>query len=327
MNTDIELKNHLICEFLIRKSAPSVLLEARGVVNNIDEVVDAFMEAFQKQITETFTRLTDRVQSYNNSNILDGIDTFFTNFNIYLTTRKSPKVTYNGVMQPSSIKRNNDTNLWYCVPDIYLTAGAPNEKKLYQVISFALAHELTHCYNLLQYAIQNNKQFEDEIFQNIENQRYFDINKGKNSTENNEKALSYVLYYLNRMERNAYLAQLRQELLSEKDKMVDDKSIFTLIRNSESYSKLKEIERNINAVNSINDEETKKQLIVYLNTIMNRKFTTYNQVKKYLNSRWSKWKKNYLIKATKIAYDVYSTTNHSKWLDWGMMGKKSPTIK
>ena len=43
--------------------------------------------------------------------------------------------------------------------------------------------------------------------------------------------------------------------------------------------------------------------------MMNTHFTTYNQLLKYYNRRWEKWKKNYLIKATKIAYDVFSENN------------------
>lgn len=40
MNSDIELKNHIICEFLIRKTAPSILVEASKIAYDIYATTD-----------------------------------------------------------------------------------------------------------------------------------------------------------------------------------------------------------------------------------------------------------------------------------------------
>lgn len=322
MNIDFELKNHLVCEFLRRKIAPSLLSEERGVVGGIDEVVDAFMKAFREQIEGTF-KSDEIIQTYKNPKILGGINTFFKSFNIELLTRKSNKTTYNGGTEPSSIKYDDGKKMWVCVPNIRLSIGAPNVNKLVNTLSFALSHELTHCFNLLQYA----KKTEQDPFVSLERNRYFVINKSLWNGFGNEKAFANILYCLNRLERNAYLAQLRQELMSVKDKMVNDKAIFSLIRNSQSYSKFKYLESQINIIcNEITDKETQDNIIGYVNKMMGKKFTNFNQIKKYFVNRWNKWKKAYLSKATKIAYDVYETTKHSKWLDWGIYGKDDAVI-
>lgn len=60
---------------------------------------------------------------------------------------------------------------------------------------------------------------------------------------------------------------------------------------------------------------------------MNKKFTTYNQLKKYYLNRWQKWKNKYLSTASKIVHDIYTQDNKNNWLDNGMFGKKDITIK
>lgn len=323
MNIDVELKNHLLCETLINNIIPPTLLEARGVINGIDTVVDVFMKTFIQQIHDTFTE-GEVIKTYDNPDILKGISTFFTNFQILLRTHKSEKSSYHGGTYPSSVKFDNTTNRWYCEPYITLTINASTEKKLFSIIKTILAHELTHCYNMFLYSKQNNK----DVFNNIEKQqRYYYIKRASDSNSNNERAIANILYLLNRMERNANIAQLREELLDNKEKMTDDKSIFDLIKSSDSYRKLKTLEKNINLINTLTNEYTQKQLIKYVNQIMGKNYTNYNQVKKYLNNRWNKWKNAYLCKACKVAYDVFLTTGRSTCLDWGLHTNDLPTLK
>ena len=277
------------------------------------------MVAFKKQIYDT-VKEGDVIKTYDDPSILNDVETFFNNFNITLHTKIGDETEYRGGMSPSSLKYHYT---WYCEPLINLTITAPDIKNLANVLSFCIAHELTHCYNVLQYSIQTNQ----DVLPSLKKNRYFDIKDKENSIWQNEKVLSHILYSLNRVERNAYLAQLRQELNAVKDKMTDDKAIFNLITNTESYKRFKNIENNINILNKIKDEDVKTELTEYINNMMNKKFGTFNQTKKYLNGRWEKWKKAYLSKATKIAYDVFLTTNHSKWLDWGVMGNDDTYIQ
>jgi len=314
MDINTELRNHLICEFLTRKLAPSLLIETRGVINGIDEVIDAFMSVIEQQVESTFNGTNTTIsQTYNNEDIIAGIKTFFKEFNIKITTKRSSKNAVNGGTSPSSIRLGEDS--WYCVPQINIIVEGTNVNTMYKKIQYSIGHELTHCFNLLQYAIQNNK----HPMSNINRQHYFDIINSKDNGIGNERAVASVLYVLNRMERNAYIGQLRQELLSVKNKMTDDKAIFELIKSTESYKKFMYLETQISIFNEVSNENLQKKIINWVNEMMDKSFTNYNQVKKYLNNRWNKWKKSYLSKATKIAYDIYATTDYSKWFDWGMM--------
>ena len=92
MNADIELKNHLITEFLLHGVFGRRLNETRGVVDGMDAVVRAFVEEAQPQIQATFKSskmfLTNyTTQTYDNPEILSkrGVSTFFKTFSVSIT--------------------------------------------------------------------------------------------------------------------------------------------------------------------------------------------------------------------------------------------------
>ena len=126
----------------------------------------------------------------------------------------------------------------------------------------------------------------------------------------NEKAIGQMLYYLNRMERNAYLGQLRQELMSEKDDITDAKSAYELVKKTGSWRNFKYLEKSMFALWSITNPYAQKTIVDITNDITGKKFTRYTQVKKYFASRFEKWKTKYLRNVSRIAYDVYLDKNH-----------------
>ena len=105
MNIDVELKNHLLCETLINNIIPPTLLEARGVINGIDTVVDVFMKTFIQQIHDTFTE-GEVIKTYDNPDILKGISTFFIEISDFLQKlmvrqKRSSRLLAGGVHQIS----------------------------------------------------------------------------------------------------------------------------------------------------------------------------------------------------------------------------------
>ena len=127
-----------------------------------------------------------------------------------------------------------------------------------------------------------------------------------------------ILYLLDKIERNAYIGQIRQELIANQDKLTDWQSTFDVVKNSESYKKFLHLEKNVNAILSITDKKQQLKFIDALNKMMDKSFTTYNQLQKYYWGRWLKWKKGYLNKITKIAYDVYKNNPQNGMTDWGV---------
>lgn len=323
MNTNKELEHHIITEFARNNLAPVLLKEEHGYINNIDEVIDYFKTLITPQLNQVF----GDDPHFSISNVYEqniNVRTFFKKFKLSVTFEWAKETAYRGGAKPKSVYNDTDTKEWVCVPDINLIIKASNAIKAMKIFSFAIGHELTHCYDLLQYAKETNQ----DPWYSIDRNRYFDIKDRETwSIINNEKATANILYLMNRMERNAYIAQLKQELMDRKDEMQDSMSAYNLIRKTESYQKFISLENNINAILSVYDKDVQNGLIQYLNSIMNKKFTTYKQVKKYYLNRWLKWKNKYLSTAAKIAHDIYASDNKNTWLDQGMFGNKNTIIK
>ena len=305
MNTNEELYNHLLFQFGYN-SQNLFLTETRGYVSGIDDAINALLEMVSLQIETTIKTQTSITYAYTQEKLKSKLNTFFDEFRLTLTTQFDSKKSYLGEFHPKSIMEKDEKIV--CVPRVEIKISANNVNDLRQVFAFACGHELTHGYNLLQYAKQYGVR---NMINNVMiSQNYRNIRKGMSEyAEHNYQAIANLLYRLNRMERNAYIAQLRQELLSVKDKITSIKDAFEYIKKSGSYRSFLAIEKNIEILPTVQNEFVRDNLIYATNSMMNTNFTTYNQLLKYYNRRWEKWKKNYLIKATKIAYDVFSENN------------------
>lgn len=311
-NTNNELRNHIIYEFYAGlPNRENILMETRGVVSGLHDVVKAICEELSDQVWETYNTKEEETRVYSGEVSEFGLKSFFDDFNITLTTiYGNNKSTYRGGLSVSKSFSDSENGV-VCSPVInfYVTDNDPHD--MARTIAFSIGHELTHAYNFYQYARKNNltvRQMMDN-FDNI--QRYGDIMAAKNSPGlNNERAVGDILYKLNRMERNAYIAQLKQELESEADYIVDSKSAWNAVLKSESYKKFKNLEKNFSIMfgPEISDE-AKKQIIHYTNRSTGKNFKNFDQVKKYYMKYWETWKKKYLTTASKIAYDIYAEHN------------------
>ena len=324
LSTDNELKHHIITEFARNYSSTAVLKEEHGYINNIDSVIEYFKAIVEPQVELVFSDETYEDSASRTYKDKINIKTFFEYYNLRVTFEYSKTTSsYKGGASPKSVYVHPIKGQWACAPDIELTIIAPNTIKAMKNFSFAIGHELTHCYDLLQYAKETNQ----DPWYSLNRNRYFDIQKTYTYGIGNEKAAANILYHLNRTERNAYIAQLKQELLDNKEQIKDSKSAFDAIKNTESYKKFLYLERNINAIMNLTDTQTQQNLIKYLNGIMNKKLTTYNQLKKYYLNRWQKYKNKYLATASKIVHDIYTQDNKNTWIDSGMFGKNDTPIQ
>lgn len=330
MDTNKELENHILTEFLLHNSGPVILNETRGRINNIDEIAKYFVNLVQSQAFKTYKNKGNTAfkvfknngkttKTYNG--IID-INCFFSKYKITVIFELSDSINYNGGIQSNSIFQDVDGK-WVCVPCINITVKSNNAINALKTFSIAIGHELTHAYDLLQYALKTGQ----DPWYSIERNKYIEIKNAENTLTGNPQAIANMLYHLNRMERNSYIAQLRQELMNMKDEIKDNKSVFEAIKKTTSWAKFIHLEKNIFAVFNIKNTVLQNEIMQALNDIMEKNFTTYNQVKNYFINRWNKWKKAYLTNASKIAYDVYVEDNGGGWLDWGMMSNDEINIK
>lgn len=324
MNSNIELKNHLICEFYLVNGNPKTMInETRSVVSGLDTVINAFCDMISKQVQFVCDKNGSISKHIYTSklypDVLDGINTFFKDFYILVNLKKNDKSFYHGKCSPKSVFTDKDGKL-LCVPNIEIEVGGKDENTILDEFSVGMAHELTHIYNFYRYVITNPDEDgnynQKKLYYNISNsQRYRKISTAMGGQATNERAIGEMLYYLNRMERNAYLGQLRQELMAEKDVITDAKSAYELVKKTGSWRNFKYLEKNIFLLWSIINPVVQKQIVGITNDITGKKFTQYSQVKKYFANRFEKWKTKYFRNASRIAYDVYLEKNNIIKLD------------
>lgn len=320
MKINKELEHHVIVEFKRHNTVPVLLKETHGYINDIDDIVEYFKNLVEQQIIRLYSGNKELITKSYDGKI--NIKTFFKYYKINVTFEKSEKSDYLCGILPKSIFQSSNGN-WECIPEINMTIKAKNSTNAMNIFSFSIGHELTHGYDLLLYAKKTNQ----DPWYSIDRNRYFNISKEMRLGVGNTQASAYILYRLNRMERNAYIAQLKQELLSMKDNIKDAKSAIEAIKKTNSYNKFLDIEKNIGIILTIDKKEVQEGLLSDLNNIMNKNFINYNQLVKYYSNRWRKWKQQYLSQASKIAYDIFASDKKNLWLDYGVMGNDNKLIK
>lgn len=318
-NTNSELKRHIIYEFYAGlPNEENIIMETRGVVSGLHEVVTALRGKMEDQVLATCDGGGYSTETYTGKLKDFGLTSFFDGYDIELTISYSNgKATYNGGISVNKSFTDTKNGIAFS-PFIKLNITGNDPSKIMKTISFCIGHELTHGYNLFEYARKNGLTVA-QLNDNIDNtQRYGDIIATKDSPGlNNERAVGDILYKLNRMERNAYIAQLKQELESVSDEITDSKSAWGAVLNTESYMKFLNLEKNFNIMFNANlTDEAKKQLLYYTNRASGKDFKNYGQMKKFYGRYWETWKKKYLTMAAKIAYDVFK--EHNRVLDGNM---------
>lgn len=318
MDSNIQLRHHLLTQFLLKPKSDLKINEERHHLSEIDALTKYFYNLVKKQIRLAFENKTSITNIYSEK---IPIQTFFKYFKLDFTIEYSDdksKHGYGGDFKNSSIFKNNNGE-WVCHPIMSVKVVTDSWMKSSDIFLFVLAHELTHGYDHYKTAIDTGK----VPSESIAIQRYRKISDAINSKIQNVSASAHMLYRLNRMERNAFIGQLRTELKRMDPEGMTFNEFYEAVKITASFEQFKNLENNVVAVLNVTNNQTKKELIDALNDIMDRKFTTFNQVKKYYWNRWLKWKKIYLRNASKIAYDVYYENGKNSGTDYGMMGKNT----
>ena len=310
-NISQELRNHIIYEFYADlPNRENILMESRGIVSGLHDVVKAICEEMSGQIWETCSVGSETTEMYCGDVSDLNLSTFFRNYTVHLTTvYDEGKTRYSGSLLIRDSFSDVDGGV-VCHPVIEFTVYGNDASDMARTIVFAIGHELTHAFNDYQYANKNGLTKQDIINNFRHDQSYNSITASKQSQVQNEKAIANLLYLTNRMERNAYIAQLKQELESVKDTINDSTSAWNAVLNTESYKKFKQIERVYEQlVSGKLSNLAKEQVMGFTNKILGKSFVNYERVERFYTNIWNKWKKKYLTTASKIVYDIFEENN------------------
>ena len=321
MNSNAELKNHLIWEFY--NGAPNgtnILAETRGVVSGIGAITDYLTAEIKPLVNKLFNplRFGKSVNKSYTGIVPENIKTFFKKYTFNIVLEKSKNDAFSGGINPSKSLIDTQSGL-VLEPYIELHVEGDDKETILYTLKLMIGHELTHGYNMLQYGLKNGKTRGEIVHNAFVDQRYSAISDAKNAPffVRNRAAIGHLCYLFNRMERNAYIAQLENELDEMHNQIIDANSAMNCIKKTESWKKFKHIEQNIKIINSLTDPSIQESIITSTNEVMNTEFSNYEQVKKYYTRRWNRWKKKYLTTSSKIAHDIFDRY-HNQSMDGDM---------
>ena len=300
-----ELEQHLLFEFIYHNPNKVCINEERSAVPGIDVILEKFLDMIEPQIREAIRNKSKTFVWYNDINALGLNNIFLKSLDMQVDLDYGDE-DYSGGFDPQGVLKyyGPETKIDFrCVLNIKAKYDGDFRRNIFLV----LGHEITHAYNIWQWMLKNKRDFNFTEFDLKTRYTHF---KSYAWDEDNTIVLKKMHYRLSRIEMNAYIAQLKQELQLLAVMINDSKSAFNAIQRTRSYQQnFLWIEKNIAVLNSMDDLETQSYIISDTNRIADKNFTNYNQVLKYYNERWFYYKKEYLTKASKIAYDIYAE-NH-----------------
>lgn len=218
-NINDTLLTHIAIDY-INESKQYILLEKYGLYDGCIELSNFIIKKIKSKYNhkEQVFRIELRKSDLNFNNI------FFENIQLTINFEKNIK-TNGGYYLESDFNKN--TLLIKLVKiDLNLNLNSWESD-----IKNILYHELTHAWDDYNSYLQNK---EGLLKVNI-NSKYNNYLNGKLSKNNVKQILSDILYHLNDIEKNAYIAELRADLENNENIIHGPKEAYDIIKKSMAY--------------------------------------------------------------------------------------------
>lgn len=337
-----EFLKHLYIEFrygnypngdkqLFESSWKNKLWEEHGVMNNMDSYIDSILNAINTQIKNwSGTEEQSFVVSITRQDF--PFETFFDEIelNVYITlVPNSNNCRYGGsyLSGKSGWVKNKYVVL---IPKISASGGL---QPILSRLRVTIAHELTHAYEdycrrrLTRQKDGTFKQSGDDIWTATRKIGGFiatDMANGKYDFLKFSKDIGDFIYFTNKSEINAYVAQTKEELIPLMRTVNNSQDAFNAIKNTSVYADIEKSKEILNALIEIDTTDTniydeiKNSVILAFNKTREKdivekmrgfgKVTTANnfhQVVKILAKKFNKLESQYIKQVSKMAFDLY----------------------
>jgi len=307
---DSLLDEHLYRHFMIEQSGyNSSILESHGYKDNISDIVQALYKVIKPDVYG-MGHGDEKVFTYKDMSIFDGVDVFFTGFSLTID------ITYGSedIEPKSSGKYSEKSHIEFVdgsvrfVPIMFVRAVGPSDIDLIRIIGKSVSHELMHAYNDYEMFVTSGgkKRLGDAFLQG-----YSSI--AQNSPNDIENCIDKIIYFTDRSERNAHIGQLKHELETYQGSYGDASGVTKAIKSTESYSKLTEAIESLNTILKIVSEDktdnSRNNVIKVVNRLTKNNFKRYRPAIDFLKDRVMSARQKFEEQSTKIAYDVF----REKW--------------
>lgn len=297
-----EIKKHLFIEFYYSMTSNDDNINLNETAGEINEL-DKYVKVYEKKLTEALRFIQTKELLDYSFNVTEkdfsNIKTFFDKILVTTNLTIEEIVKIQKASGYQSKYSGFDENGIYNV-NIKINKLGPFNSLFWEAKK-TFGHELTHAYDDFNRRINNAPSYEEHS----EKSGYYYINSVLlNNEGDNKEAIANILYYLDTMERNAYIGQLKTEL--SQYKITGSKSGYEALRKTQVWENMTYLEQQISDLNDINGKEeynkTQKELLSYYNELTNSNLNTYNQFVKVINIKYKKLKDKFITVVPKIIY-------------------------
>ncbi len=225
--------------------------------------------------------------------------------NISLRLYHNPKTTTMASYQPE------ESNLYYIGIKSEIVKFSPlvirvnlsktnNKRSL--IITFM--HELTHAYEDYNRNINGKENLTDRA-----RRTGYSLNNIGTYDDEYLTAFSYMLYYIETFERNAYMTELKAELETCNTHFLNIEEIIKYLKSLNVYTNYKTVIEYIDFFSNLSDEVSQQVVFNWLGHISNLKFKTYKQFSKFLKQKGYQIERKFNTLIPKIAYEYLNFGN------------------
>ena len=297
-NRDNEMKNSIFMEFRYstKQSMDSILLESKGNMNDIDEYVIPIMTKFRRITNNGNMNAEVNITANDFKSVKNKIAE---KFNIIIEYDKDKPLNIKGVYDTKQSKLQGNV-----LDNVTIKIKACGEyNKVIRNLPSLIAHELLHAYEKLMRCRKNGKEMQSEPYTNNNIMRATARITGNQVIEH----ISMIYYYCTSFERNAYIAQLNNQIRDMKNDIQDSDTAFQVLQQLPLYKQYMAFGNTLSIIYK-NKEYYKDDIEEWYETVYDGKHLSYNKIIKRLINLYNKtWRK---IRKTTASYLRYVYENN-----------------
>ena len=232
-------------------------------------------------------------------------------------------ITYNGDCASYEYEESKIVNGKFS--PLTITIGVVDNEK--NILS-SIMHELTHAYEDYKRYMNNAI----SLTKKAKNVNYAETVKGVSSYDELKSMLSYLLYFLNEIERNAFITEMDGLLSLCNQKFHNIQEVLNFIRETKPYSDYQQVFELGEMICNVTDKLAQYYILTRLKEISNHKFTTYNQFVKWLSNKIYKFQRKFNEIIPKMAAqhlnmtESFAPSSHYFNLNWNYIPVDSRNI-
>lgn len=296
-NRNQEMKNSLYLEFhySIKPSLDSILIESKGNMNNIDDYIIPIMTKFRRVTNNGNMNAEINITTTDFKSVKNKIAD---DFNIVIEYDKDKPFNLKGVYNDKLSKLEDNV-----LDNITIKIKACGDYyKVIRNLPSMIAHEFLHAYEKLMRLRKNGKEMQTEPYTNNNITRTTAQITGNQVMEH----ISMIYYFCTSFERNAYIAQLNNQIKQFKDDVQDSDTAFQILQNLPLYKQYITFGNTLNFI-SKNKDRFKDDIEEWYENVYEGKHLSYGKIIRRLINLYNKtWRK---IRKTTASYirQLYET--------------------